>query len=465
MPSYSACDHVRPTGRAGLQATPTTTRRRLDPPLPLQSWHIVVGLVIVAGALSSIGSWPSLRPSIGNRGVGASLVDERSSSDDPLGPHSIIPEYDRTLKKVLFSLARRDTSLKLHHELLVRTPGYAQIVMLVERANLNAIEAELAGKAYRERVQLVAYDGEPHAAGTFYVLTPDRDKLLQINTEATYSGTRYGNLWAQDFFEVTTSQSGELTLLTSSVHKYFNAVGDSSNRKVIGDNAYLTHLRSLGLDVRGLPLAFKGGNVLVDDVAGRRIAFCGGDTLRTTRTVSRSLDNTDPTDSEIIRIIQSALNVHEVAILGRERTQPSKMYHLDQAMIPLPGGVVAVTRLVGENVAGLSTHPEIAEVRRFLAEMRSRLVARGYRLVDIETSLANVMAYQFYVNAIPYVDLQTNQRTVLMPVFDAARTDFDLELVDRNTAAFESLGFKVVHVPTLADELTGGIHCLVNVLE
>lgn len=52
-----------------------------------------------------------------------------------------------------------------------------------------------------------------------------------------------------------------------------------------------------------------------------------------------------------------------------------------------------------------------------------------------------------------------------MPVFPDARTDLDRKLVERNAAAFESLGYRVVHVPTRADVLKGGIHCLVNVLE
>lgn len=105
------------------------------------------------------------------------------------------------------------------------------------------------------------------------------------------------------------------------------------------------------------------------------------------------------------------------------------------------------------------------EVDLFLSELRSVLMRLGYRLVNIDTSAHNLLNHQHYVNAIPYVDAKTGQRTLLMPVFHSKQTPFERELVKKNTAVFESLGYKVVHVPTKADMINGGIHCLVNVLE
>ncbi len=71
--------------------------------------------------------------------------------------------------------------------------------------------------------------------------------------------------------------------------------------------------------------------------------------------------------------------------------------------------------------------------------------------------------YQNHVNAIPYVDAQTGQKTVLMPVFPEL-TEFEIELEKKNIASFEALGYRVVTVPTKTDEIMGGIHCLTNVL-
>jgi len=52
-----------------------------------------------------------------------------------------------------------------------------------------------------------------------------------------------------------------------------------------------------------------------------------------------------------------------------------------------------------------------------------------------------------------------------MPVFPSTQTDFEAKLVKMNVTAFESLGYNVVQVPTQADRINGGVHCLVNVLE
>ncbi len=88
----------------------------------------------------------------------------------------------------------------------------------------------------------------------------------------------------------------------------------------------------------------------------------------------------------------------------------------------------------------------------------------GYRIVDIETSVQDVLHNRHHVNAIPYADAETNRTTILMPVFPSAQTGPDKERVRKNTAALESLGHRVVHVPTEVAELRGGIHCLVNVI-
>jgi len=369
------------------------------------------------------------------------------------------------LKRVVVSLAKRDTTLKLHDGILRRLPRYTQIIMLVERTNLETIKAALSDRSYGDRTQVVAYDGDVEAGHTYYLLFRDKDKLVQVDTEESYNGTRYGTLWAQDLFEVTTAPTGDPVLLTSVVHRYFSGFGPASNLKVVADNVHLARLDTVGLEVRQLPIAFKGGNVLVDSIAGRRVAFCGGDTLRTTRTASHALTDVQPSDSEVVAVIGDRLNVNEVVVVSRERLQPVQMYHLDLAMTLLPNRIAAVARIVTKGGAALPDHDEIKEAQRFLAELRSALRGLGYTLVDIDTFAHNVMNFQHYVNLIPYIDAETGQRTILMPVFPRAQTDYDKELVVRNTAVLASLGYEVVHVPTHADELTGGIHCLVNVLE
>ena len=85
--------------------------------------------------------------------------------------------------------------------------------------------------------------------------------------------------------------------------------------------------------------------------------------------------------------------------------------------------------------------------------------------MNIDTSVRNLVNHQHYVNAIPYIDAETGQRTLLMPIFPSTQTHLEKELVKKNTAIFKSLGYQVVHIPTESYNINGVIHCLVNLLE
>lgn len=379
-------------------------------------------------------------------------------------PYRMVPEYERLMREVVISLAIRDKTLDLHSGLLQHLPDYTKILILLPKSNLRAITAELEDQPYGERTQLVSFDTKHLNNVHVYFIFPERDKLMDsgVMDGATMP---QGTLWAQDLFEVATKPDGRSLLLVSDVHKWFTSHGHRSSLKVVSDNSYLGRLSSVGLEVQRLPLTFDGGNILVDEFGDRQIVICGGDMLRRTRTAWKSTRDSTPTNSEISSMLKKFLNADEVIVVGGEKVQPSLMFHLDQAMILLPNGVVGITNVVGKQPNGTPSSCEVKEVDVFLSELRSALVRLGYRLVNIDTSVRNVLNHQYYVNAIPYIDAKTSQRTLLMPVFPSTQTEFEKELVKKNTTTFESLGYKVVHVPTNVDKINGGIHCLVNVLE
>ena len=378
---------------------------------------------------------------------------------------AITPEYERTLQRVVVSMAGRDTTLKLHDDLLARLPNYTQIAMLIDRDNVATIRAALCQRSYGDRTTIVPYDSHAQPGRTYYLLFRDKDKLVRVDAQQDVPTPRFGTLWAQDLFEVAQDKAGRSILLTSAVHRYFSGVKTRADHTVMPDNLHLSHLDSLGLTVQTTPLAFKGGNVLVDRIGGRHVAFCGGDTLRTTKTAAHALTGHVPTSAEVKAVIGDALNVHQVVVVQPDLLQPAHMYHLDQAMVLLPQRVAAVTRVVGDLPENQAEARAIAGVTQYLERVRRALIELGYELVDIETSVGNVLGYQHYVNMIPYVHRETGQRAVLMPVFARATSAYDRSLIDRNTATLASLGYDVVEVPTTADDLAGGIHCLINVLE
>ena len=388
-----------------------------------------------------------------------------SNSAHKQNAYRIIPEYKRFLEKIVISLPIGDTSLELHHDILMSLPGYTQIIMLLPKSSLPTIEAELKKQPYGQRTVLVPFDTKTVSNDRVYMLFSEKDKLQyadNMNNRIVPSGTK----WAQDLFEVATKPDGQTVLLISDIHKWFNSQGDKSSLNVVSDNAYLNSLSSVGMEIRRLPLTFDGGNILVDEFLGKRIVFIGGDVIRNTRTVWKSTRDLIPTDSQIIKMIKDLMIADKVVVIGRSKVQPpSLMFHLDQAMIVLADGVIGVTNIVGKSKNEILVPENIRGVDLFLSQLRTTLLGLGYKVVDIDTSVHNLLNHQHYVNAITYVDAKTGQKTILMPVFPSNQTHFERGLVKKNTTTFESLGYKVVHIPTKADKINGGIHCLINVIE
>ena len=377
----------------------------------------------------------------------------------------IVPEYERHMERVVMSISDGDAVPKYHDEILSSLPDYTQIELMVPESHLAAIKEWSNDKPYRDRVRLVAYDPRYRKGARLYLLLPDEEHLVAVDTEDYRLGSQQGTLWAQDLFEVATTSGNRTLLLTACAHKCFQSDRYRRDARVVSDNAYLACLGADDRDVRRLPLGFKGGNGLVDELAGKRIAFCGYDSVRSTRTVWQAFEGEEISDAQVSEMVKSALDADEAVIVGGPRPQPEMMYHLDQAMLPLGGGTVAVARVVGQRPRLEPDASRVKLVRAFLAQLRSMLVDTGYAIVDMDVTVENVLNYQHYVNAIPYVDKHSGQKTVLMPVFPAAMGKQDQQLIRKNTRTLESLGYAVVCVPTRANELTGGIHCLVNVLQ
>lgn len=386
---------------------------------------------------------------------------------DKLQGCQIVPEYNRSLKKVIISLDALNPTVKLQHEILSHLCEYTEIILLVPESNLESVKNELKDRPYYNQVRFVTFEEYKRKDCSFFLVFPDKDKLVQIDTGDQLEPKQPGTVWAQDLFEVMKGTDGRIILLTSEVHKYYSSVGEEADTKVLPDNMYLNNLSTATDEVVRIPLVFQGGNIFIDEINGKRIVFCGGDVLNETRTAWRGLTERELSDSEIIRLITLIFNTDEVVIVAvdsGDRLQPELMYHLDQAMILLPDGVAGVARIVGRHGIDTADDDKVRDVEQFLSELRIILLNLGYKLINIDITVDNLRRCQHYVNSIPYIDAQTGQKTILMPVF-SEHTDFDRELVRRNTASFEALDYEVISVPTKADKLRGGIHCLINVLE
>lgn len=378
--------------------------------------------------------------------------------------YKIVPEYQRELKKIVISLGIRETDLDLHTDLLRILPEYTEITILLPEHNMQPLKDLLKDQPFGKRTSLIGFDTKPLRYGHMYLIFPERDKLMDTGPIESITALR-GSLWSQDLFEVAKRQNGQTLLLISDLHKWFIAPDKDSPLKVISDNYFLGKLSAIGVEIKRLPLTFKGGNILTDVVNDRKIAICGGDVFRLTRTVWKSSRDSTPSDKKITNMIEQFFNVDEVLVVGSKSIQPSLMFHLDQAMVILSNGIVGVTRVAGASDIGITEKKEIEEIETFLSELRLKLLGIGYKLVDMETSIHNILNYQYYVNGIPYIDATTGQKTYLMPIYPSGQTEYEAELIKKNTATLEEIGYSVVHVPSMANKYNGGIHCLVNVLE
>ncbi len=396
--------------------------------------------------------WGSNLPSIG------SVVEEKLSLSE------IIPEYNRSLGKIVISLSKKYNSLKLHHEILRNLPEYTEIFLLTPSSQLDQIQKEAQHLPYGNRLNLIPYESSQMtvAETSFYLLFPEKEKLQSGDTKSKYS--QLGSIWTQDLFEVIQSPTGNPIILVSDVHKYYYS-SKGKYTQTYRDNSYISSLSSVGIDVQLVPLAFMGGNILVDEFEGEKVIFCGGDVFKKTRTVWKAFYDSNISDSQIKKLIKKIFNANSVVVFSSDSIQPRLMFHLDQAMLFLPDGNVCIARIVKSNIKNKSDMDEIRDVEIFLTKVREKLQKIGYQILDIEMSEQNLLHFQHYINAIPYTDAVTGNKKILMPVFLSNQPDLDRKLIDDNINTLEAAGYQVIQVPTEVNEINGGIHCMVNVLE
>lgn len=384
--------------------------------------------------------------------------------------YEIIPEYDRVMGKIVISLPTKNTlvpalSLDSHFEVLQYIPDYTQIMMILPESRVEEIRARLVKYPIQNKITLHPFKTRTLKKGHMYLIFAENDKLVNSGRMENIIIPK-GTVWAQDLFEPAKLSNGKNLLLMPDAYKmFYSEEGDTKEETVDvqPDNLFIKRLFSETIDGMRTPLVFMGGNILVDQLNGTRIAFCGGDVLKDTQIVWRAYYEKLLKKEKFIKMIKKYLNVDKVYILGVKTPQPSYMFHLDQTMILLPDGIAGVTNIIG-NGSGQNTK-DINEIMFFLSEVKSLLKKIGYKLIEINTSIDGVLNHQFYINSIPYKDKMTGQRMLLMPVPNKKPTADEKALIGKNISAFKSVGYDVLTVPSESTEFNGGIHCLINVIE
>ncbi len=376
-------------------------------------------------------------------------------------PCRIVPEYRRTLSRVVLSVPADNGSLELQKPILDNLPAYSAITMLIPRGVEEDMQYKLRNAGYRERIKFVTYDPEFVFDGSLMLLNNGRG--FNENPVRERLPVQLGTRWAQDLFVPVVDPNASLKVVTPPFYMGFwrNRSGSNGLRS---DNSFLEAIEGAGIADASIPVAFTGGNIRFGETGGRTIAFCGSDILLNTAALYSLSPELAVEEHVVAEILARVFGVDRVVVIGAGDRQPSLMYHLDQAFLLLEGGVACVTRVTGDRDKFKRYARDIAAVEAYLEKVREELVAAGFAILHIDTSVHNVLRSEYYVNAIPYIDRETGEKRLLMPVFEAIIRS-DTEVLAENIKRIQTLDYEVVPVPTRAGRLKGGIHCLVNVLE
>ncbi len=134
-----------------------------------------------------------------------------------------VPEYNRSMKKVVISISCQETKLDIQHSLLSCLPDYTEIYLLLPKTCLESVKTWLKDKPYRNQIKYLPYDARRMTDAQFHLLFREKEAFQPCDVNDYYFYDQFGTLWAQDLFEVMMDANGEKILLSSCIHRYFSS--------------------------------------------------------------------------------------------------------------------------------------------------------------------------------------------------------------------------------------------------
>ena len=150
--------------------------------------------------------------------------------------------------------------------------------------------------------------------------------------------------------------------------------------------------------------------------------------------------------------------------MGNE-TQSDFLRHLDQAFVLLADGNVIVNTTDDDGVP---------DERRQLERYKAQLRALGYRVQELSNSADEIRGYRNSLNAVPFVDAETDKRKIIFPVFPGeVASGYDGPLRKRYLQGkglrayelFENADYEPIPIRDFAFVVGGNTHCITNVLQ
>ena len=369
-----------------------------------------------------------------------------------------VPEYERTLEKVVLSLPANESELVYHESLLERFPDYSRFLVFVAEDNVQEFKEKIAGKPYADRVRPLPYPVRHLEEARFFIRMEGRPVDIGVHRNKPWP---QGTVWARDAFVACRDDCGNPVALvpTYQRHVVLPLVEAGEQARVEFDNDFLLELRQFNVRMKkSVPLVFAGGNVLFDEVDGESVAFIGVDDMQASLALSRQI-GTELDEQGLRNLFVEFFGVERLVVLGTGR-QPQTMFHLDQSMVLLPGKRVAVVRTVGELPEDSVQLARLEEAGIFLHHLRTRLKRMGYKVLDLLVSKDAVVNGRF-PNPVVFTHKENGRLGVFLSAYRDG-TDFDISLLHRNLKNIRVNGCDADVVWTDASRDEGGVHCLFN---
>jgi len=346
---------------------------------------------------------------------------------------AFIPEYDKTLGKVVFSFEGND---RAQLEIIKELPKYSEIIIFVQET-----KKILNMTAQRKTI-------------------PEIFKWLStVLPEETMSRIRFLKANPDDVFGIYSRDMGIGT--DSAFFVPFVRLEYGGNDKN-PTNRFAYNLAEAGVSVVKHPTVVTGGNVyFARNVRGEKIVFVGQNSITYTKDFFRQhmIYYSEGKIKEIIRKTFDADRV--IAMYQGAKGDPASdyLYHIDLAFAPLCDGKIALCQVVG----GATNNTKAKSYGILLEGYRRLLQDAGFEIVDIYTDVSHIENYQSYANLIVFIDRDSGEKKVLLPIYPDEKGEYSL--TGLNKANLETLvehGYNVIPIKERAYDKFGNSRCLIN---
>jgi hypothetical protein len=360
----------------------------------------------------------------------------------------VVPDYERKLERVLIavpSAARIESDALLEaffRDLFAGLPRYTRLDVLVLKEALPRAERLLSGVRAGREV-------------TLHVCRPGA------------SGPTGPDPWAQNLGEAIRVDGKEVFLIPMDVHPKVDPrqSGIQKERNRIVREAFGEER------VRQADFFFQGGNLAFDRGEKGLRVFVGFDDIAITCR-NHAAAGKEISLEAAARLVSSGFGGAEVVVMGT-KPQSKSFFHIDHSFVLLGGGRAVCSQIRPPARTRGDRHAEDIAVHEYYREQLRRL---GYGTVDIVHTVSDVLAARSSANAIPFVDRESGRKRVFFPVFPGeavkgsyAKTSLsESDLLGKAREAFRAYagaGYEPIPVRDASHTKSGGIHCLLNVLE